>query len=420
MKSATDFPPDQALLASAEPTRRSRFLLDVGDQSFAFASQIILNGSFFLIMLIASLRFEPAEFLKLTFANSLIPLIAAVLDFGLSQSCLALSFEHKKQDYVALNLVIKAAILAVACSSVGVSLLIYGPVPELILVIAAASVSFWTATRVVEQYARRFRQYALLNIVLAFTRVTLGLFALTLDNWVALVVAVYILAQVPIQLVTLSRRTQLHLKSVNLQALRPVLRMAPIAFLSLNLFSVLPLMTLWILKTNGNTLSAAAFGVVLIFLAPVDLLYGTLKVYIFPKIIDSDLKSMELFGLGHNSLYLLMGGVGAMLALSIIPGSLIIDFMYAARFPEADLFFVTYFSCHALSCVIGLYTLNSQRPNLIYLSLIINTFRAGATALLFLVPAMSSFQTVLWSGIIIVSGELILMALLRRIPQTKQ
>lgn len=419
MKSATDFPSDRALAAPTGLTRRTRFLLDVGDQSFAFASQIVLNGSFFLIMLTASLRFEPSEFLKLTFANSLIPLIAAFLDFGLSQSCLALSFEHKKQDYVALNLAIKAVILAITVGSLGVSLVIYGPVPELILVIAAASVSFWTATRVVEQYARRFRRYALLNIALAVTRITLGFVAITFDSWVTLVIAVYILAQVPIQIVTLSKRARLRLNSVNLQALRPIVRMAPIAFLSLNLFSVLPLMTLWILKTNGNTLSAAAFGVVLIFLAPVDLLYGTLKVYIFPKIIESDLKSMDLFGLGHRSLYLLMGGVGAILALSIIPASLVIDFMYEARFPEAALFFVTYFICHALSCVIGLYTLNSQRPGLIYLSLITNAFRAGATALLFLIPAMSSYQTVLWSGIIIVSGELILVALLRRTEQSK-
>lgn len=419
MKSATEFPPDSALATPAEPTRRSRFILEAGDQSFVFGSQIVLNASFFLIMLIASMRFEPSEFLRLTFANSLIPLIAAALDFGLSQSCLALSFEHKKQDYVALNLAIKAAIVAVAISSLGVSLFFFGPIPELILVVAAASMSFWTATRVVEQYARRFRRYAMLNIALAVTRITLGLVAITYDNWVTLIIAVYILAQVPIQLVTLRNRSHLHLKSIDFQALRAVGRMAPITFFSLSLYSLLPLLTLWILKTKDDTLSAAAFGVVLIFLAPVDLLYGTLKVYIFPKIIEADFKSIDLFGLGVKSMYLLMGGVGTILALSIIPGSLIIDFMYEARFPEADLFFVTYFSCHALACVIGLYTLHSQRPGLIYLSLITNLFRAGATALLFLIPDMGAYEIVLWSGIIIVLGELILVALLRKTARQK-
>ncbi|KFG68481.1 hypothetical protein [Microvirga sp. BSC39] len=414
MKSATESLPDAALSPGRAPTRRSRFLLEAGDQSFAFASQIVLNGSFFLIMLTASMRFEPSEFLKLTFANSLIPLIAAALDFGLSQSCLALSFEHKKQDYVTLNLVIKGAIVTVAISCFAASLLVFGLVPELVLVLAAASLSFWTATRVVEQYAKRFRQYAKLNVALAVSRIVLGFIAITYDSSVTLIIAVYILAQVPIQIATLRKNADLRLKSVDLHALRAMVRMAPMTFLSLNLYSSLPLMTLWILKIKDDTVSAAAFGVVLIFLAPVDLLYGTLKVYIFPKMIEANFSSIDLFGMGNRSMYLLMGGVCALLALSIVPGSILIDFMYNTRFPEADVFFMTYFSCHASASVIGLYTLHSQRPGLIHLSLVTNALRAGGTALFFLVPGMSSYSIVLGSGIIIVLGEFLLAMMLRR------
>ena len=320
--------------------------------------------------------------MKLAFANSLIPLIAAGLDLGLTQSCLALSFEYKKNDYLALNLIIKAAIIALAFTLLAISFLTSNITQEVVLAVAAASMSFWAATRAIEQYSQHFRRYALLNIALATTRLTFGLAAIAYNGWIALVFAVYVLAQLPIQVLTFSQSTHLRFSSISSRALGGIVRMAPITFLSTSLFSSLPLLTLWLLNSKGNVASAAAFGVVLMFLAPIDLLFATLKVYILPKTVDSDFSKIDLFGLGHKSMYLLMITLGAALAVSIIPAAYVIDLLYHVRFPEADLFFVTYFSCHAMCGLIGIYTLRSQRPGFIRLSLIANVFRGAATAAL--------------------------------------
>ncbi|MEE1657660.1 hypothetical protein VB618_15750 [Microvirga sp. CF3062] len=405
-------------LSDVTATSKWHSLREIGDQSLVFISQIVLNASFFLLMLLASMWLDPSEFLKLSFANSSIPLIAAALDLGMSQSCLALSFEHKKHDYIALNLAIKGVIIAVAFAALILSLLVSGPSLEIILALAAASMSFWTATRAVEQYARRFRRYSLLNIALAATRIIFGFAAIIYGGWVALIVAIYVLAQLPIQIVTLSQSTYLRFGSINWRALHAVMRMAPITFLARILYLALPLLTLWLLNSDGNTLSAAAFSVVLMFLVPLDLLFATLKVYIFPKIVESEFKNIDLFGFGQRSMYLIMAGLSVMLAIGIVPASLVIDYLYEARFPDAGTFFMTYFSCYAVSCVIGLYTVRSQRPGFVRLSLLANILRAAATAVLMFIPALNPHQIVLWSGIIIVSGELILTALLMRAAQT--
>ncbi|WP_262300376.1 hypothetical protein [Microvirga sesbaniae] len=413
MKTTVESLQDPTLQRGGKASVRALVFRDVGDQSLVLASQIVLNLSFFLVMLFASMRFEPANFLELTFANSLIPLIATALDFGLSQSCLALSFEHKKQDYVQLNLIVKAATLLLAAMAFVVAFMLSGSATQLVLVLAAASMSFWTATRVIEQYGRRFRRYAVLNFALAAARILLGLAAAIHGGWIALILAVHVVAQLPIQILTLSRVAEIHFKSVNWNAIKAVVHMAPITFFATSLFSALPLLTLWILNHKGDTLSAAAFGVVLMFLAPIDLLFATLKVYLFPKIVETDFKNIDLFGLGTKSMYVMMGTLTAILVLGLIPASFIIDLLYDKRFPEADRFFVTYFSCHALACVIGVYTMRSQRPGFVRLALIANFMRAAGTTVLIIVPNMTSYQVVLWSGIIVVAGEFVLVALLR-------
>jgi len=408
------------LRPEARSARRSRAFREAGDQTLALVSQIILNGSFFLVVLLASIKLEPSEFLKVAFANSLIPLIATGLDFGLNQSCLALSFEHKKQDYVALNLMIKAAIVALALAILGLAFALSEPSSELILIVAGASMSFWTATRVIDQYERRFRQYALFNIALAGARVAFGLVALTFNRWIVLIFALHVLSQVPIQILSVTKNRHLRLNSIDWGSLYSILRMAPITFISAGLFSSLPLITLWLLNTKTDTHAAAAFGVVLMFLAPVDLVFLTLKVYVFPKIIETEFKKVDIFGLGQNSMYLIMIGLAAILAISIIPAGFIVDQLYDKKFPEAGSFFRIYFSCHALGCVIGLYNLQSQRPGFVRLLLIANMFRAGATALIVTISGISSYQIVLWSGIIIVLGEFVLAALLMRAPNPER
>src|SRR5690348_7662250 len=137
MKTTVESLQDPTLQRGGKASVRALVFRDVGDQSLVLASQIVLNLSFFLVMLFASMRFEPANFLELTFANSLIPLIATALDFGLSQSCLALSFEHKKQDYVQLNLIVKAATLLLAAMAFVVAFMLSGSATQLVLVLAA-------------------------------------------------------------------------------------------------------------------------------------------------------------------------------------------------------------------------------------------------------------------------------------------
>ena len=173
------------------------------EQAGVFVSHFLLNLSFFLVMFIASKSLDAAEFANLSIANSWIMSLAAVFSFGMDQSALKLSIEHRTDAFIALNLLVKATVFVLVFSTFLIGMAFDGPSGNLLIAAAAAGVALWSSTRTVEQYERRFTRLAWLNVAFGAARLGLGGVAIASQSWVLIVLALHVIAQLPVHVTTM-------------------------------------------------------------------------------------------------------------------------------------------------------------------------------------------------------------------------
>ncbi len=376
------------------------------EQAGVFSSHLLLNGSFFVVVLLASKRLDAIEFADLSLANSWIMVLATVFSFGLDQSALKLSFERNNSSYIAVNLVAKALLFIVAFSVFLFWTALYGRNTNLVVVAAAAGVALWSSTRVVEQYERRFTRLAWLNVSFAVARVSLGSMAVATHDWVLIALSLHVIAQLPVHLMTLATAMRdLHPKEM-LRSLRPMLAVSPLMFASISLYSALALITMNMLHGRGDALATASFGVALIFIAPLDLFINTIRIYVLPQVLSLDHKEIDVFGLGAGSFNVMVIAFAAVFFGAMLPTAAIIHWIYGTQFPMASAFFLIYFGAVVATSSIGFYNIRVQRQKLLRLAVAVNVCRVAATALMILFPLVTPLAIVVWSGVVLVGGEI--------------
>ncbi|MCP8938425.1 hypothetical protein NK718_07845 [Alsobacter sp. SYSU M60028] len=410
-------PPDtepSASLPAAGPVAPGRFgriaFRELGDQVVVFLSTLAINLAAFAILFLASLNLPASDFAKLSLAAGLVPVVAAVLDLGSNQTCLKLSFEHDDLRFLGLNLVVKGFFLACVLPA---AVLAYGlgfDLDRIVIGAAGAGMAFWGATRVLEQRRREFRRLAALNAGLAVTRLLLGAAALLAQSWIAVLAALHVLAQIPLHLFSV-RRIAVLAGEARWRDAATILRISPVMFVSGLLYSSMPVLTQWLVFRSNDAAAAAAMGIVLIFLAPLDLVGSTLRIYLLPEVLGKPLRRIRVFGLEEAGLgWLAVGFVAAILA-GTAAVTLFIHAVYGVKYPQATQFFLVYFGAMALALPVGLLNVRSQRGSLARVEAAVNVVRFGATATLGLF-ALSPFAVVAISAGIMLGGELALGALL--------
>jgi hypothetical protein len=378
------------------------------EQAGVFSSHLLLNASFFVVVLFASKQLDASAFADLSLANSWIMVLATLFSFGLDQSALKLSIERKDSGYIAVNLVAKAILFIVAFSVFFVWTALYGRDTNMVVVAAAAGVALWSSTRVVEQYERRFTKLAWLNVSFAVARVCLGVMAVATHDWVLIVLALHVVAQLPVHLMTLTRAMrELHPKRM-LRSLRPMLAVSPLMFASISLYSALALITMNMLHGRGDALATASFGVALIFIAPLDLFINTIRIYVLPQVLSLDHKEIDVFGLGAGSFNVMVIVFAAVFFGAMLPTAAVIQWIYGTQFPMAAAFFLIYFGAVVATSSIGFYNIRVQRQNLLRLAVIANVFRVAATGSMVLFPSVHPVSIVVWSGVVLIAGEIAL------------
>ncbi len=390
---------------------------DVREQAAAFGSQLVLNLSFFGIMLAASLLLEVTEFARLSLVNGYIMMLAMVLDLGLNQTCLKLSIERNEPRFVDFNLTVKVALFGGAIVVLGLLAALGIGLVEGVVLASAASVALWTSARVLEQYHRRFWRYAALNLALAASRVLFAGLALISGRWIVVAIMLHIAAQLPVHIVTLkqmlaARHTWLVWSPPGEKGI--LRRLAPGVFLNGVLYTSLPVISQTAIFLKDDAIHAAAFGIVLLFLGPLSLVVNTLRIYIMPQVLSANLASVNAFGLGRGSMHILAGAFGGLFLLSIIPISFVLVWVFGARYPQIGTFFAIYFGAHCITDAVGLYNMRALRENLIWVSLAVAALRVAFTAPILLLPQVSALTIVAWSAAVLVIGELLLAWLLTR------
>jgi hypothetical protein len=384
------------------------------EQIGVFVSHLTLNASLFVVLFVASVRMLPPEFAKLSLANNSVMQVANVLGLGLDYAAIKLSLEYRTPSYVAINLACKAALLLLGTVALLAWTLVAGFQTELLVGAAGAAVAFWAATAILVQSEQRYRELAGLNLRLAAGRILFGSLALLLSGWAAVILAVHILAQVPVAVATFRHRARPLARAIHWPDGRRLLTLSPLVFASGVLVSLLPLVTQGLLYARNDTIATASFGVVLIFTAPVHTLLATLQIYLLPQAVDRDLREIDAFGLGRGSIHVVVAGFLAALVLPMIPAALVLNLLYGERLPPVATYFLIYFGGQAITSAIGLYNVRAQRGYLVRLAVLVNAGRVGATLMLALWPGLGAEAVVAWSAAILAVGEVVLWRLLAR------
>ncbi|WP_460451725.1 hypothetical protein [Alsobacter sp. SYSU BS001988] len=383
-------------------------------QSAVFGSQLVLNLSLFLVLLGASVRLDTGEFARLSLALGWIGVIGGVFNFGLDQAALKLAIERRDGAFITVNFYMKAAlfIVTMAGALLGAAL---GYVTPAIIVASAAGAAFWTSTRVVEQYRRRFARLAALNFALAASRVVIGGLSILSQSWVWISLGVHLIAQAPIHVFTLTRSIRELGPPAGRSHLRPMLKVAPIMFASGALFTALPVITQQAMFSRGELAAASAFGVVQLFVAPLTIMIGTVRIYLLPMALEESRRGSFL---GKRELAVLLSFGAALAAGVAILSSLILPAVYGARLPLAPVFAGLYLSAYVAIAVVGILNLRSQRGNLILADLGANGVRFAATWAL-CTWLTDPLQLVAGVSLVLVIGELGLFVSLVRLDRPK-
>ena len=381
---------------------------DLRDQLAVVGSQFFLNLSLFAIVFLASLLLEPAEFVRLSLANTYILALAMVFDFGLNQSTLKLSIENNQPRFVDFNVAVKAGLFFISGITLVLTTAVVGPVPEIVIVTGAAGVAFWISSRVIEQYHRRFLRYAALNLALTASRILFGGLALFTNSGVMIALALHVAAQLPIHGVTLTRlfRQRTALKGTLLWSETRVLRqIAPQMFFNTALYTSIPVITQTAIYLHADTAATAAFGIVLLFLGPLGLIVSTLRIYVLPQVLLTSLSSVDVFGLGRGSFHILVGAFAGVFLLSVVPLSFLLTWVYEARFPQIGPFFLIYFCAQCLTNAVGFYNMRSLREDFIRIALATSALRVAFIAPVLVLPDADALAIVIWSSLVLLSGE---------------
>ena len=391
---------------------------DLREQIAAFGSHFLLNLSLFAIVIVASLILEPAEFARLSLANSYIMVGAMIMDFGLNTAALKLAIEGDRRDFLDINLAIKLGFFLVFTSVFAVFTMFRGPVQELLILSCASGLAFWYATRSLEQYRRLFWRYAALNLKLTASRIIVGGLALATKSWMIIALAVHVVALMPICAATsvkLLRMPDILRSSFQRPTVMVLMRLAPAYFLAAALYSAIPVIAQTAIYLGNDIEATGAFGIVVLLVGPISLLTHTLRIYLQPQIILKSLYDVEVFGLGRGSLHVAVGAYLGFLLLGVVPTSFIVDWFYQERLPQAGMFLLIYGSASCVVDAMGFYNMRSLRRGLIWAALAVNVVRAALVALPLLRPGIGASAIVVWSAAVLIAGELVLFLVLTRV-----
>lgn len=391
------------------------------EQIAALGSHFLLNLSLFAIVIVSSFILEPAEFAHLSLANNYIVIGAMLMDFGLNTAALKLAIEGDRRDFLDINLALKAGFFVVFTFLFAVFALFVGPVREFAILSCAAGLTFWYATRCIEQYRRLFWRYAALNLKLAASRIIVGGLSLATKDWMIVALAVHVVALVPIcaaTIIKLLRRPDIVRTSFQRSTVMVLMRLAPAYFLAAALYSAIPILAQTAIYLGSNIEATGAFGIVVLLVGPISLLTNTLRIYLQPQIILKSLYNVDVFGLGQGSLHVVVGVYLTFLLLGVVPASFVIDWFYQERLPQAGMFLLIYGSACCVVDALGFYNMRYLRGGLIWVALVVNVVRAALAALPLLRPEIGAYVIVVWSAGVLVAGEFMLFLLLNIVDRT--
>lgn len=384
---------------------------EVSGQVLVFLSTIAVNAAAFVVLFLASLKLAGPEFAKLSLAVGLVSIVASVLDLGSNQSCLKLSFETGDARFLGFNLALKSLFLVLLLPAAGLAYLLGLGFDRVAIGAAGAGMAFWGAMRLIEQRRREFHRLSLLNFSVAISRLVFGVLSLISQNISIIILSLFVFSQIPANIMSFGRARQI-LSSASMSDSAVILRLSPFMFASGLLYSSLPVVTQYMVYATGDVSAASAMGIVVMFLAPLSIVATTLRVYILPDVLSQKLGDVRLFGASSGNLAWCVGLLLVALIAASGLGTVLVQMIYHDRFPEAGLFFLIYFGATAVALPVGLLNVRAQRGALVRIEVVVNAARFAATAALALWGGLSPVAIVAASAAILVTGELVLAALL--------
>lgn len=375
----------------------------IPDAVWIFISAAAVNASAFAVLMMASRTLSLPAFAQLSNAMGLIVVGAALLDAGLNTT--ATKFHAAGQNATAIETMVFAKMMLLACAIPAIVLAALGLIPPLwaACAVAAASANLWGGWRARDIARSDVATLRTSSLKLALARMSLGIPAILTGSWLAVCVALWI---APVLLLA-PRRTSRPPVAEAMRGLREMAGYALKVHLSGVAFSALAFAPQIFINERFGQAEVATYGLVLIVIGPLSLIGASLRSYLLPRVSAG--------GLGAGSLGIQMLSIlGLCGAAAIGLASAALSWLYAATLPQIGAVFAVTSSCHVLTMALGLYNMRVHRLGVPQIELAVNIARLIASMGGIAAFGGSLLSITIISGGVLVGGEICLSMFLRR------
>lgn len=371
-----------------------------GARDFAgvLGANLIVNISTFVVLMAASHYLEIAEFAELSKCMALVVVGSVLLDCGLNLTIIKQSASDDGRSACAM--LATKAWMALA-STIAILLAVSGLISALwgVAICAAAMQNLWGGMRAADQANMNYQSIWRASALLSFARLIFAAPALASGSWSIVAIALWIAPNLVLALS--SRNIFVGMGTITTYAsLRQMWGYSMIVYISALAFGALPYLPQAFIDARLTSSEVGTFGLVLIGLGPIGLIFASARAYLLPRLMRED-----AFGRIRKDVII----AGAILfLLSIIMAHYLLAYMYGSKFPQLANVFIIITSFFTLTLMVGLYTIKIHAIGTPHLELAVNLTRL-LCLLIALTAFGSSLVAIAWIfGIILLCGEVIL------------
>jgi MFS family permease len=387
-----------------------RLISELGRRSGqVLVTTVLIQAGTFLLLATSALVLSRSQFASLSLIVATTILSSAIFDLGLSTTTTRQFGKTRNEAIFSTAFAIRLAFFPFACIA-GAALFAAG-LPDLGLGLALGALqNIWNGARATDQARQDYDSFLRSSIAFAMLRAAAGLAAVMLmPEPVLIAVAIY---AIPLFATYWSSSARLLTKWASLPFAWDwgLTRYSAYVYVAAMSFVALPYAPQLILSSGQNEVTIATYGVILTFSGAINLIFFSLRSVLLPMMLSSD-------GRLENALWSRRGllattGVFATMAIVGVALSVVVQLIYAGKYPDIVPSFLVSFLGYAATATIGLYSLSVHTRGVPELNAAVSLLRLSALFLMTIFVPPSLLAMVSYVAVAMVSSELLLTLLL--------
>lgn len=377
--------------------------------ALTFFSTLAIQLTTFAILASSALVMPTEAFARLSLIVAAVMLSNSLFELGLNVTSTKMFGDTGDDGYFRSAFAVRLVCLPVALV-MGGAFLQLGWGDTGLGIILGAVLNVWNGVRATDQARQDYRSFVRSSVAFAAVRGIVGILAMVLTkDPVITAIATY---AVPVAAGGLSASAKYVREAFSgpRPPIRASLWYATHVYLNALTFIAIPYVPQFFIAARLDPVAVGTYGLILSFSGPVALLIYTFYSVLLPKMLGPNAKLEEMLWswLGIAAIcvawFALLSGGGILV--------LVLENVFAARFPTISASFFLYFSGTSLSSLLGMYSLSVHTQGVPQLNTIVSVVRLFVLFGVLLVFGETLIATILATLIILILGQISLIFLL--------